>query len=341
MLDKLLVSIIIPTYNRAGLITRAIDCALKQVIPGDDIIVIDDGSTDDTEKVLSPYREKIKYFKITNSGAGAARNFGIRNSANPLVALLDSDDEWMPGKLELQRGFMENRPDVLCCFTDFAVTFKDGSEARNFLKNWHNDPRPWDEILSPGEKYSGIRPLPDGIEDFTYYVGDLYPSMLKNPYVFTGTLMVRREEAGEALYFAEDLKWGEDWVCYAHLARKGLMAYLDRETAWQHGHAGDRLTDTGMLDGVTTRIKIMERVWGADDNFQKNHGQVYRSLLRKQRLLKVRELIAVGRTTEAGSELRLVESPPKGLKILSALPGPVIRTMMAARRSLRSGLRSR
>jgi hypothetical protein len=339
-LERLLVSIIIPTYNRADLVVRAVDCALRQVIAGDEIIVVDDGSTDDTEQVLSPYQEKIKYFKIPNSGAGAARNFAIRKSGNPLVAFLDSDDEWMPNKLELQRAFMEIRPDVLCCFTDFAVTFKDGGEARNFLVKWHNDPRPWDEILNPGEYFTKICSLPEGIEDFKCYVGDLYPSMLKNPYVFTGTLMVRREEAGEALYFAEDLRWGEDWVCYAHLARSGPIAYLDRETAWQHGHAGGRLTDTSMRDGVTTRIKIMERVWGADDDFQKNHGQVYRSLLRKQRLLRVRELIALGRTREARSELRLVESPPKGLKILAAMPGPVIRTMMAARRSFRSGLRS-
>jgi len=340
-LSKLLVSLIIPTYNRAGLIGRAIDSAIKQLIPGDEIIVVDDGSTDNTEQVLSAFRDKIRYFKIPNSGVGAARNFGIRNSGNPLVAFLDSDDEWESGKLELQRAFMQKRPDVLCCFTDFAVTFKDGSLARNFLKNWHNDPRPWDEILSPGEYFSNICPLPDGIEDFKFYVGDLYPSLLKNPYVPSCTPIVRREAAGESLYFAEDLNWGEDWVCYANLARKGPMAYLDRETAWQHGDAGGRLTDTSMLDGITTRIKIMERVWGSDDNFQKKHGQIYRSLIRKQRHLKVRELIALGYTGKARSELRLVDSPHKGLKILAAMPGPVVRILMAARRSLRSRFRTR
>jgi glycosyltransferase involved in cell wall biosynthesis len=340
-LNRQLVTIILPTYNRAGLITRAIDCALKQIISGDEIIVVDDGSTDNTVQVLSPYREKIKYFKIPNSGAGAARNFGIRNSRNPLVAFLDSDDEWMPGKLELQRNFMEKCPDALCCFTDFAVTFKGGGEARNFLINWHKDPRPWDEILNPGEKYSLICPLPAGIEDFKYYVGDLYPSMLKNPYVFTGTLMVKREEAGEALYFAEDLRWGEDWVCYAHLAGKGPVAYLACETAWQHGHGGGRLTDTSMIYGITTRIDIMERVWGRDDNFQKIHGQTYRRLLRKQRLLKVRELIALGRTAEARDELRLISSPPLGNRILAAMPGPMLRIIMAARRLLISKLRSK
>jgi len=339
-LNRQFVSIIIPTFNRANLIKMAIDCALKEIIAGDEIIVVDDGSTDNTEQVLSSYKGKIKYFRISNSGAGAARNFGIRNSRNPLVAFLDSDDEWTPGKLALQRAFMEARPDVLFCFTDFAVTFREGREARNFLINWHKDPRRWDEILGSGEHYSSICPLPAGVEDFKFHVGDLYPSMLRNPYVFTGTLIVRREEAGEALHFAEDLKWGEDWVCYGQLAKKGPAAYLDCETAWQHGHSGGRLTDTNILDGITTRIAIMERVWGSDENFQKIHSRDYNRLFRNQKLLKVRELIALGRTAEARTELRCIISPPLWHRVLAAMPGAMVRPMLAIRRLLISKLRS-
>ncbi|MEE9553431.1 MAG: glycosyltransferase family A protein [candidate division Zixibacteria bacterium] len=333
-MNRLLISIIIPTFNRANLIKRAIDCALKEIITGDEIIVVDDGSTDDTENIISSYKRKIKYFKISNSGAGAARNFGISKSRNPLVAFLDSDDEWMSGKLSLQRAFMETRPDVLLCFTDFAVTFKEGGEAHNFQSNWHKDPRPWDEVLGRGEHYSDICPLPLDIKDFKFYVGDLYPSMLRNPFVFTGTLIVRREEAGEALRFAEDLKWGEDWVCYGNLARKGPAAFLDFETAWQHGHSGERLTDTSMLDGITTRIDIMGRVWGSDDNFQKTHSQTYARLLRNQKLLKVRELIALGRTAEARSELCNIVSPPISYRILAVIPSIMMRAMLAMRRLL-------
>jgi glycosyltransferase involved in cell wall biosynthesis len=338
-LEKLFISIIIPTFNRANLIKRAIDSALRETIDGDEIIVVDDGSTDNTEQVLSTYSGKIKYLRIPNEGAGAARNFGIRNSRNPLVAFLDSDDEWMPGKIELQRSFMEKCPRVLFCFTDFAVTFKGGGEAHNFLSNWHKDPRPWDKILGPGKKYSSISALSEGVEDFNYYVGDLYSSMLRNPYIFTGTLMVRREEAGMALHFAEDLRWGEDWVCYSHLAARGPAAYLDRETAWQHGHGGERLTDTSILDGITTRIAIMERVWGADDNFLKSSGQTYYRLLRNQRLLKTRELIALGRPAEARAELRAVDSPPAGLRILAAMPGAMVSAMLAIRRFFISRMR--
>jgi len=338
-LNTLLVSIIIPTFNRADLIKRAVDSAIRETILGDEIIVVDDGSTDNTEQVLSSCGDKIKYYRIPNSGAGAARNFGIGKSRNPLVAFLDSDDEWMPGKLELQRTLMEKRADVLSCFTNFAVTFKEGGQAHNFMINWHKDPRPWDEILNQGEKFSNICPLPAGYNDFKYYVGNLYSSMLKNPYIFTGTLIVRREESGKALYFAEDLRWGEDWVCYANLARKGSVAYLDCETAWQHGHAGDRLTDTGMLDGVTTRIKIMERVWGSDDNFLKTNGPIYRQLLKYQRILRTRELIAQGLTAEARKEMRKIATPPLRYRLLASLPGFLIRALLATRRTLLSKLR--
>ena len=338
-MNRLLISIIMPTYNRANLIKRAIDSALRECLPGDEIIVVDDGSTDDTERILSVYKEQIRYNKISNSGAGAARNFGIRNSHNPLVAFLDSDDEWMPDKLSLQRAFMEARPDVLFCFTDFAVTFEDGGEAHNFLVNWHKDPRPWDEILGPGEHYSSICPLPAGVADFKFYVGDLYSSMLRTPFVNTDTILVRRHEAGTALNFAEDLRWGEDWACYSQLAKKGPAAYLDRETAWQHGHSGERLTDTNMLDGVTTRIAIMERVWGSDAEFLKINGQTYNRLLREQRLLKVNELISLGRTTEARLELCQITSPPAVHRILASLPGSIVRALMTTRRLLLSKLR--
>ena len=336
-MSRLLVSIIIPTFNRAHLIERAVDSAMSQVIPGDEIIIIDDDSTDNTKEVLSRYGGKIEYHKIPNAGAGAARNFGIRKSNNQLVAFLDSDDEWMPGKLELQRTLMEAEPEVLLCFSDFAVTFRDGSASRKYLINWHKDHRSWDDILGSGKSYSSIGSLPDGVEDFHVYMGNLYSSMVNNPYVPTSTLVVRRRDAGSALAFAEDLRWGEDWICYAQLARKGTAAYLECETAWQHGHAGERLTDSTVLDAITTRIDIMERVWGADENYLKSNRVNYDRLLREQRLLRAGELIALGRSKEARDELKLVTSAPLKYRALASMPEFVLRAILEVRRRLKSG----
>jgi glycosyltransferase involved in cell wall biosynthesis len=340
-MKSLPVSVIIPTYNRAGLIMRAVNSALRECIPGDEIIVVDDGSIDNTEQILSTYAEPLRYYKTSNSGAGAARNLGIQKSHNPLVAFLDSDDEWMPGKLMLQRAFMEACPEVLFSFTNFAVTFKTGGEAHNFLINWHNDPRPWDEILGARKRYSEINALPNGVADFNCYRGDIYPSLLRISYCNTDTVVVRRNDAGSALQFAEDLKWGEDWFCYSNLARKGQAAYLDFESAWQHGHEGVRLTDTDILNGIITRMTIMERIWGADSEFLGKHGQIYKKLLDEQRCRKISELIASGRTAEARSELKLVDSAPLSYRFLAAMPQGVVRTLVAGRRLLRSRLGAR
>jgi glycosyltransferase involved in cell wall biosynthesis len=312
-----------------------VSSALAQSNAGDEVIVIDDGSTDNTEEMLTPYRDRLRYIKIPNSGAGIARNRGIKEARNNLVAFLDSDDEWMPGKLELQRSLMQSRPDILFCFSDFARRSVDGREHHHHLINWHNDSRSWDEILGPGVLYSSISPLPSGIDDFKIHVGDLYSLELTANYIFAGTLLVRRREAGGALHFGEGLPTYEDWECFGRLARKGPAAYLDCETAWQVSHGGDRLTDTDMATSAATRITLIERVWGADPEFLEKHGDIYRKTIIEQRLHKIRALISQGKTGEARSEMRLVDSAPLLYRLLSVLPGLFVRGLILLRRKLR------
>ena|SRR5205085_9003777 len=81
------ISVIIPTYNRAHLITRAIDSVLKNLQPGDEIIVVDDASTDNTAEVVSRYGSVLRRIQVKHGGAGAARNQGVKAARNPLVAL--------------------------------------------------------------------------------------------------------------------------------------------------------------------------------------------------------------------------------------------------------------
>jgi glycosyltransferase involved in cell wall biosynthesis len=112
------VSVIIPTYNRRDLVVRALDSALAQTCPVDEIIVIDDGSSDDTRSVLaSRYGERIRYEWQPNAGVSAARNRGMSLAKGRFLALLDSDDEWFPEKTRLQLDWMREHPTygmVLC-----------------------------------------------------------------------------------------------------------------------------------------------------------------------------------------------------------------------------------
>ena len=117
-----MVSVIIPTYNRGSLVTAAIDSVLAQTFTDFELIVIDDGSTDDTLTRLGPYMNRILYFHQANLGASAAQNAGLREARGQWVAILASDDVWLPEKLERQlesigrlgKGFG-------VCFTDCQI----------------------------------------------------------------------------------------------------------------------------------------------------------------------------------------------------------------------------
>ena len=114
------VSIIIPTYNRAGTIVRALESVLDQTFTNYEVIVIDDGSTDNTRLALAPYLSKIKYIYQDNRGVSSARNRGIRESKEELIAFLDSDDVWLPRKLEKQVEFLVSNRKVfiLACLAE-------------------------------------------------------------------------------------------------------------------------------------------------------------------------------------------------------------------------------
>jgi glycosyltransferase involved in cell wall biosynthesis len=106
------VSVIIPTYNSASLVTQAIDSALAQTAPPAEIIVADDGSTDDTRQRVTAYGKPVIYRGQKNRGVAAARNLGLRRATGQFVAFLDADDLWHPTKLEVQLEVMTAQPDL-------------------------------------------------------------------------------------------------------------------------------------------------------------------------------------------------------------------------------------
>jgi len=124
--DRPTISVVIPTYNRSDLLLQALDSVLNQTYKPHEIIVVDDGSTDDTAARLGPYRSQIRYFRQDNRGASAAQNEGVKLATGKWVAILASDDKWLPPKLELQVKAVTSLGDSFgACFTD--CSFKDGN----------------------------------------------------------------------------------------------------------------------------------------------------------------------------------------------------------------------
>lgn len=123
------VSVIIPAYNRASVIERAIDSVIAQTFDDLEIIVIDDGSTDNTEEIVKSISdERIRYIRCeTNRGPGATRNEGLKIAQGKYIAFLDSDDEWLPEKIEKQVALMESLPEEWGVCHTGAHIIKDGS----------------------------------------------------------------------------------------------------------------------------------------------------------------------------------------------------------------------
>ena len=112
------ISVIIPTYNRKNTLPRAVESVLNQTYKPIEIIIVDDGSTDGTKEWFSEMYPLVHYIYQVNSGVSSARNTGINSARGDWIALLDSDDEWLPDKLELQVKLLQNNAELRFCHTN-------------------------------------------------------------------------------------------------------------------------------------------------------------------------------------------------------------------------------
>jgi glycosyltransferase involved in cell wall biosynthesis len=335
-MEQLRISVVIPTFHRANLVERALKSVLVQLDAADEVLVVDDGSTDNTEAVVRKFGDdRVRYIWQQNAGAGAARNHGVKLASGDLVGFLDSDDEWLPGKVAVQRAFMAARPDILVSFNDFARDFG-GRRNPSTLACWNADQNGWKDIMGTPVKYSSITSLPAGISDFDVYFGDVYRVEMHASYLSVCTMMVRRLQVRDALRFAEGVATWEDWECFGRLARLGTIAHLDYVGRLQHAHTGPRVTDAGWVDRAESRLVILRNVWGSDPEFLAKHGEEYRALVHQQHLLKVRSLITAGRLREARETISQLNQVPLQYKLASRLPKSFITSVVSLRRSAQS-----
>ena len=189
------ISIIIPTYNSAQYICEAIESVLNQTYKDFEIIVVDDGSTDNTKEVIKPYLNKIKYIYQQNSGPSAARNRGIKEAKGEYIAFLDADDIWLPQKLELQIKFMEKEKEVGLIFSDMILFNEKGIIKNSFLKE-----KLFFNKLS-------IKPL-SSTEKVIY--DNVFNALLQENFIPTNTVIVKKECFNKVGFFDETLFSVED-----------------------------------------------------------------------------------------------------------------------------------
>lgn len=126
------VSVVMPAYNAAACIARAVDSVLAQSWTDRELLVVDDGSSDGTVAALAAYGDRVHVLTQTNAGPAAARNLGLREARGRYVAFLDADDWWLPAKLSRQVGLLDARPEIGFCSTATRVVTQDGAPAADW-----------------------------------------------------------------------------------------------------------------------------------------------------------------------------------------------------------------
>lgn len=341
---KSTVSVIIPTHNRSALVREAVESSLAAISPGDEVIVVDDGSEDDTSAVLARFGDRIRYVRIDNAGVSAARNVGMRMARGALVTFLDDDDRYVPDKIELERSVMDAFPELVFSFGNMFSSFIDRGDVQHDLirTDWRHHFRigserapELKEVLGSAIRYSSIGRLPERRADFDVHIGDLYPAAMYASYVHGDAIMVRASRAGAAFEFRDEFRVMEDYECFARLSRLGPVAYLDCEVADLRVHGGQRNTDMASADQLTYRIRILQGIWGTDESFLAKHGAEYHALLASKANLKARMLIGSGRMRDARQHLAALGGPLP-YRIVASLPSPLVGNVIRAKRKLRA-----
>jgi glycosyltransferase involved in cell wall biosynthesis len=201
------ISVIIPAYNQADYLSQAIQSVLGQTNPNVELVVVNDGSTDETPQILSKFQDpRIRVISQPNRGLAAARNTGLRESSAPLIALLDSDDYFLPDKLAIQSEYLLQHPEIGMVGGGIQI------------------------VNHAGEILKQIINKPDGL--------DLQGLLFANPFV-PSSIMIRRQWFGRVGTFDENLRACEDWDMWLRIGYAGcLFAWVDYPVIAYRQHQG-------------------------------------------------------------------------------------------------------
>jgi glycosyltransferase involved in cell wall biosynthesis len=203
MRDEVLVSAIIPTYNRGYIVHNAIESIFNQTYKNIEVIVVDDGSTDDTQVRLREYGNRIRVVYQSNAGPSAARNRGIEASRGEIIAFLDSDDIWLPTKLERQVSLLDRVPaSVPCCLCNGITTTPSGEG--------------WD-AFDTGLFY------PNSDEGLCLNITDVLATRF---ILFCQLVAIRRGALEKVGYFDPSLRFMEDYDLALRLAVEGPWGFI-------------------------------------------------------------------------------------------------------------------
>lgn len=262
-----LVSVIIPTYNRALRCKAAVESVLMQTHGNVEIVVVDDGSRDNTREVIYGMHERVKYIYQANGGVSAARNTGLHAATGDYIAFLDSDDSWLPWKLEAQLCALRAFPDAGMVWTDMLAVDEYGTRLHeSYLTTMYDAYAYFDrethfKVNRPiADLWAGC---PTEYAKKKCYSGNIFSWMFMGNLVHTSTALLRRDRQKKVGLFDIDLiKSGEDYDYHFRTCREGDVAYIDVPSIRYQVGAADQLTQPKYMGSIAlNNLKTVTRMY--------------------------------------------------------------------------------
>jgi len=229
------VSVIVPVYNAEYSLKQCLDSVFDQTLLPAQVIVINDGSIDDTEKVAGEYGDRIIYLKQGNAGQGAARNAGLTAASGEHIAFLDADDYWTPGFLETCLHFLEAHPHCVAVNTGLITRMHDGRE-----------------VIQPESLHRPDSPTAP------FVVDDFYAFWAQHDHVRTGSAVIRKSVIDRAGGQRADLRVSQDLEYWGYIASFGPWGYIP-EPLWV-GNSRAAAQAPGWLKRYRKRRKLCPTV---------------------------------------------------------------------------------
>lgn len=283
------VSILIPTYNRAALLREALDSVFSQSYRDFEVIVVDDGSDDDTRDVVAEYAG-VEYVYTDHGGPARARNAGMQRARGEYLCYLDSDDLYYPHKLALQVDWLDRHPECVMVYTEFSAFDGQGLWDEFHLKTYHkaayrNPACAYERLFSEHEELTGNRVLAglgnDAWRARREYRGHLYDAYLYDTVVFTNSMMFRRSLL--ATVGLQDPYFGHfhDLEFALRICRAGKVGFIDNPTYKLRYHPTQVSTtsgDGGDFNAVKLQAGLLRvarvHAWGDAQYYARNSGRV-------------------------------------------------------------------
>jgi glycosyltransferase involved in cell wall biosynthesis len=312
-----LISVVVPTYNNAAYITQALDSVFAQSFTDYEVVVVDDGSVDDTRAVLSRYGARIRYHYQENQGLAVARNTGLRLAAGRYLTYLDADDVWEVDNLLVKARVLEANQELGGVFSEFTIFDDQGVReprgTRQLFPFFARTGLDLDDIFSHKESLT----LPDGTPTVVRW-GQVFDKLFWGNFILPTSMLFSRAGAAKIGEFLPELRTQQDYEFWLRFTKTYPLAHVDAPLVRYRRHPA-QLTDQSRIENIMNAVRrIIDRY---EDEFarmgrQREFGRRKAGILTE--LAKVK--LGQGRPAEARALLTAsLRLNPAGLESYTGL----------------------